>query len=362
MLDSLSWRLIGKEKKVWATAWDLETVKKTAVLERPTESIRDAEWSKNGATLLTSSGSYNVKRTEVCFWDGNSLTLGTCLLLKGDLLWHHLSADGKWFGYARRSTIASTSVQETLIAIVETKTARVNQNLSFGVGYIGISGFPSTLDQSERSFAANKDSKVLVWEIGGTTWPKYEIEPGKKGGQAIFRGFSKDGRFLFASQERTLQMYETVSGELVKSLPGAMRSRNWTIYSMELRSDDDTLFIDYCGKLDAFSLRETRKLYEIDLVCKERFSLLGSTLEDSDVLRFHPRNDLLLAFSDKTVRIWNTKTGDLLQTLIDPVTKLKDSKKDDGLARSAGWIMNGEYLYAASADERSIFLWGFTGR
>lgn len=106
---------------------------------------------------------------------------------------------------------------------------------------------------------------------------------------------------LLRLKNRILEIYETATGKLVTSSPVAFRKgRNWSFYSVEVPGDGNTLFVAYCGKLDAFDLRGQRKLFELDLVCKERFSIGGAELLDSDVLRVHPNGNLLLTFSDKT--------------------------------------------------------------
>lgn len=114
VLDGFSRRIIRKEKKVFATAWDLRTGKQIAVLERPIESIREAAWSEDGSTLVTYSDTFNDKRTEVSFWDGDTLALRSVIMMKGDLGFHKLSRDGmRFFASAQTST---TGIFDPLIA------------------------------------------------------------------------------------------------------------------------------------------------------------------------------------------------------------------------------------------------------
>jgi hypothetical protein len=97
VLDEFTWRIIRKEKKVAATANDTRTGKTVALLKRPTESIRKAEWSSKGDVLVTYSGFFNDERTEICFWNGHDLSLRACTMIKGNLGLQQLSDDGNAF-------------------------------------------------------------------------------------------------------------------------------------------------------------------------------------------------------------------------------------------------------------------------
>ena len=357
VLNSFSFRIIRKERKVSATVWDLQTGKQISVLERPSESIRDAEWSANGETLVTYSGIFNDKITEVSFWDGVTLKFRSAILLKGYLEWKYLNPDGSRFFTlvsSGQSVFLSGYRFESSVNIWNAQTAKIEQHIG-GEESLGTYGFPNPLNPSETLLALVSRGKISVWKIGGSDLPKYEIKAAKKDEFINFKNFSDDGKFLIAYQNKTLEFYDAENGELKFSLPNIKNYED-----VNLRADGETLVLQNCEQLDVFDLLTRRKLYELKLVCKTQFDLISTDYRDFDTLRFHPNENLLLTFSDKTVRVWNTQNGALLQTVVDPnraANKRKDRNKDDGLRRSAGWLMNGNYLYASGADDKSILFW-----
>ncbi len=206
VLDSFSWRLIQREKKVFATVWDLNTGKQIAVLERPTESVRYAEWSKNGETLITLSGIRNAKRTEIAFWDRRSLQLRNASIVVGYLSMHHLSRDG--------ATLITSSEESTTGLLNMLKTERRTsiwdavagkrlQEIAFDNGETpSIWLWSGAVSPDERYIAASgKDGKLGVWEFHYDAFPKYVLYPAKKDGYVVFRGFSRNGQHIIAAQK-----------------------------------------------------------------------------------------------------------------------------------------------------------------
>ena len=359
VLDSFNWRLIRKEKKVSASAYDLQTGKLLTVLQRPNESIRDAEWSENGKTLVTYSEILNDKRTEICFWNGDDFTFRASILLKGNLGLRFLSKDGeRFFSSAENAVKFLTSYKyERNTAVWNTKNGKVEQNFNsnFGRENPNVYSFPQPLSPNGKFLIAPSQGRISVWQIGVSDLPKYIITAAEEDKWFLFKGFSDDGRFVIAFQNKTLEFYDVETGKLETSLPNTK-----SYESVKLLADGKTLVMKNCDRADIFNLKTQQKLYEIKLVCKEDFSLLGSSLRDVDVLRFHPNLPFLLTYSDKTVRVWNVENGALVQTIIDPnriENKRKDNNKDDGLGRAASWIINGEYLFASGADGKTILLW-----
>lgn len=227
------------------------------------------------------------------------------------------------------------------------------------------SAYDDAIDPRERwFFAGTKGGNLSGWAIGGSNLPEYKIGPTKEAGSSLFRGFSDKGDLLIFTQGRSLMLYDVETGKLVKSFPNLLRkSRGLPLY--KLHTDDKTLAVNYCEAADVFDLEAGKKLFELSLVCKERFSIAESYPVDSDLITFHPNKDFLLTVSDKTIRIWNSKNGSLIQTMIAPdriENKRKDNNKDDGLTRLAGWMADGKYLFAVTADQRSILIWEINDR
>jgi len=358
VLDSFTWRIIRKEKKVSATVWDLRTGKQIAILKRPSESIRYAEWSKDGQTLLTLSGAYNDKKAEVSFWEGDSLDFKNSMLLTGNLRLHQLIRNGAQLFTVRvkyKDEVFGGISQETYISVRSTENAKVEQDLTYGVEHLLVETWRKPLSANENFFVASASGKLLVWEIGASNLPKYEITPNKKGGLIWFQNFSDDGKLLIARQDKNLEFYDTETGKLESSIPNTKKYQ-----SVNLLSDGTTLVLQNCDRADVFNFQTRQKLYELKLVCKTFTDFAGTEMRDADALNFHPNGKFLLTNSDKTVRVWNAKIGSLAQTIVDPnraENKRKDNNKDDGLGRSAGWLRNGDFLFASGADGKTILLW-----
>ena len=362
VLDSLSWRLIRKEKKVSATVWDLQTGRQITVLERPTESIRAAGWSKNGETLVTYSGEFSDKRTEVCFWDGNDFKLRAAVLLQGYVNYKKLTDDGKVF-------LAKTDKMESYkfrydsgdyLSARDTTTAKLVQNFSSGGEVQALSyGTGLTENQEYVVMSAGKydRQRVSVWKMGGSDLPIYEISPEKKGGTIDL--LSVVGDYFVIYQNKKLEVYNAADGKIKLTIPNQKRFTG-NFRSFELSPDKRTLVINDCNRAEFYDVAAAQRKFEMDLVCKTDFDFVSTSYRDFDVLRFQPNGNLLLTASDKTVRLWNAEDGRLLQTLADPnriENKKKDKNKDDGLSWLAGWIRNGDFLFAFGADDKTILLW-----
>lgn len=356
VLDSISWRFIRKEKKVTASIYNLQTGKLEKILERPTESIRDAEWSRDGKMLVTYSGIFNDKQTEICFWNGEDFEFRFSILAKGTVGFSHLSKDGRKFLLSAENTKKFYAIynNERSTVIWDTQKGNVKQSLTFGGGENPfVYSFYNSLSPDENFLAASLKEKIAVWQIGGSNLPKYEI-PAVKNWQWI-KGFSDDSRYLIVYQNKTLEFYDAETGSLEISIPNVKKYED-----VKLLADGKTLILQNCDRADFFNLQSKQKIFEIKLVCKSDFDFVSTSYRDFDILRFHPNRPLLLTYSDKTVRVWSKENGNLLQTLVDPnraEKKKKYNNKDDGLAWDAGWVLNSDYLYATGADSKSILLW-----
>lgn len=361
-VDSFSWRLIRKEKRVSASVFDLQNGKMLAVLERPTESIRDAEWSENGETLVTYSGIYNAKRTEVCFWNGDDLKFRGAVTLKGDVQYKKLLRDGKTF-LAKTQDFSYGAVKYTetyYLTAFNTQTAKPIQNFSSGGDSQGslLSGILTQDEKYAVMTAGSYDKqRVSVWRVGGENAPIYEITPQKKGNSFDLR--SVGGDYFFVYQNKTIEIYNAADGKLKTSIPNQKRFVGH-FRTFTPSPDGKILAIDDCEKAKFFDLSNGAKKFEIDLVCKTEFDPISTSYRDFDVLRFHPNGKLILTVSDKTVRLWNAENGELLQTLADPnkvESKEKDKNKDDGLSGWGDWIRGGDLVFAPGKDGKSILIW-----
>jgi hypothetical protein len=79
----------------------------------------------------------------------------------------------------------------------------------------------------------------------------------------------------------------------------------------------------------------------------------------------HRRDGLFLTYSKQYVKVYDAKTGAVLQTLVEPAvdaSKPLDPKKKPrlstaSLVSTADWGNDGKALYIVSADKKSISFW-----
>lgn len=362
VLDSFSFRFVRKEKKVSAAAVDLETGKLLAVLERPVESVRDAEWSPDGKTLATYSGRYNQKRTEVCFWNGETFELKSCTVMKGSLGLARLIDEGRHFVYSRQTDTTCilcplTAVTET--AVLETGNARrVHAFSADGESPFIWSRWNST-DPEGNYLAANlKGGKLAVWNMVRKGDPIFTVEPGKKDRYLQIMAFADGGSTLFVKKNNDVVAHDLESGEVLYSFPLAFRSkRSGHMYTV--RASGDRLVVDNCEQALVFAPPSPQPLFSLDLVCKTEFDPVSTSYRDFDVLRFDEDQRALLISSDKQIRVADGTTGELLQRIAAPERLPnieKDPNKDDGLT-GAKWSKHVAYIIASGADGRSFYIY-----
>jgi WD40 repeat protein len=81
---------------------------------------------------------------------------------------------------------------------------------------------------------------------------------------------------------------------------------------------------------------------------------------DSTTIVVHPLRDLFLTYSNQYVKVFNSLTGELLQTLVSPpmdYTKKKPRLSDKSLVSKADWSRDGKTLYVFSEDKKSVSIW-----
>lgn len=355
-VDTFTWRIIRKEKKVSAAVFDLLAGRKVGDLERPTESIRDAEWSENGEVIVTySSESAYEKKAEVCFWTAEDLKLRSCVMSTNGLIFRSLSHDGSRFIASNLDGSSST------VEFFDTMSGRRTDYLT-GVSHQFMDMWNNGMDKRQKYIAAHiRDDHFTygvraVWAIDNTVAPIFRIEPSKKDGTINWIGFSESGNYALSRAGRQISIYESATGKLLDSV----RSPYRTIENIRLLGDDRTLAITSCGETTFHDIRSDREMYRISTACKYEFALLGDAgYLYFDVLRPDPSGRYFLTSSSKAIRIWDRNNGQLLQTLATPEREAalkKNPKRDDGLTE-ADWTPDGRYLYALAGDAETLLLW-----
>jgi WD40 repeat protein len=357
--DSFSWRLIRKEKKVAANIIDLRTGETVKTLERPDESIRYGKWSANGDVLMTFSGKYNDKRTEICFWNGRTFELRACTVLKGTLYLNKLTGDGKRFIYSRSLTMTClfcALLEEKGTGMIDTSNGRIVRDFTLDGRTVLIYSVVTLQDEDSNYIFRDNEKGIAVWDtnIGGD--PIRTIRAADRKKDISFLTFDQEQQSVLAKNGKLLESYDVETGRLNFSVPLGLGRGNTAPFVHTMKA---LIIADNCDKANIFDSKTGALLYGLKLVCKTEFDPVSTSYRDFDVLRFNQTGQYLLTSSDKTVRVWDGRTGALLQALATPEQaekKKKDPNKDDGLTH-AFWAENGNSIVAAGADGRTFYVW-----
>ena len=88
--------------------------------------------------------------------------------------------------------------------------------------------------------------------------------------------------------------------------------------------------------------------------------------EESDVISYsvirpHPSKRIFLTQGDQFVKIFDSRTGELLQTVVHPLIKFdkmgKPRMTHGKTVDSADWSKDGKSLYVFSSNGQSVSLW-----
>lgn len=359
VFDTFSFRIIRKEKRVFASVLDLRTGKKINELDGIEKGIRFARWSENGKTLVTFSDVFGDKgEVEFCSWEGETLERRFCKTIFGNASSSYLSGDGTklfislnittkdFFGYK----------SDDFISLYDAESGKFIENFRQSINNFAI----TTVSPNDKYLVAdNLFNKVSIWELNDRNFPlKFTFGTNKKR-SARFLGFSPDSKLFAVRNEKNLEVYDVETKEKLLEFD---KSRSYG--KVEFSPNNKILIADDCDKADVFDIETQKIFYQLKLVCKSETSFLQTTIRDSDRISFHPNGEFFLTYSDKTARIWEIQTGRLLQTVINPEnkkTKRKNKNADDGLGNSAGWILRGKFLYVLAADKESVLIWKVRG-
>ncbi|MBS1793516.1 MAG: hypothetical protein JSS81_06660 [Acidobacteria bacterium] len=262
-----------------------------------------------------------------------------------------------------------------------------------------------TLSGDKRFLAAKNGRKVLVWEVGGGRLPKFEIAappPAAKEKLAVLLGgFSFDNRSVGVSQ------VEIKKALLVFPWPKYLRTERYDVETGKLIPEADfyvnpnaaALSADRrfaithdCGQGYFASLEPMKMLYKFPLQCKQGVSTsydfsTGETKEETyyyndDIIAFHPRENAALVVKDNSLEIYGPDPASRLWQLVAaprPLAKqytrgtfgnspyelfanlanLIEGVNADHDNSSAGFLRDGDVVFALSQDGRSVFFWDF---
>jgi WD40 repeat protein len=363
------------ENKQAAIVLDLQTGKQIAQLERP-DRVRAASWSKNGKTLMTMDTSYVdifTTKLNVSFWDGETLSYRFNVNLE-NVTWIYLSNDGERFFAAsgkRKSFFGIKHVadDDSVVRIWRTRTGELEKTISVGDADFHPKTREIEMTPDERFLVmVNKhksdssEHRLLAWEVNGGIRPIYDINPKPKIDDSRVV-FSRDGKYFALDVGKNLQIYETETGRMKVELSNVeLPAGGWI--------DNETLAgIDYKSNsysLNGFDASSGRLLYQQKLDYATVYSSYTPPGDDSEpinytVIRPHPTKKMFLTQGDQFVKIFDSRSGELLQTVVHPLIKT-DSKGRSRMTHgktvdSAEWSKDGKTLYVFSSNGQSVSLW-----
>jgi WD40 repeat protein len=362
------------EDKQAAIVLDLQTGKQITLLDRP-DRIHAASWSKNGKTLMTMDTEYVdifTTKLNVSFWDGG--TLAHCFSVNlENVTWIYLSNDGERFFAAtgkRKSFFGIKHVADadSIVRIWRTKTGELEKTIAVGDAEFHPKTREIEMTPDERFLVmVNKhksdssEHRLLAWEVNGGIKPIYQINPKPKIDDSRVV-FSRDGKYFALDVGRDLQIYETATGKMKSELSDVeLPAGGWL--------DNKTLAgIDYKSHsylLNGVDASSGRLLYQQKLdFATEYFGYNASDeteLVNYTVIRPHPTRKLFLTQGDQFVKIFDSRSGELLQTVVHPLIRT-DSKGRSRMTHgktvdSADWSKDGKALYVFSSNGQSVSLW-----
>lgn len=391
-----------------ASVWNLETGKQIAAFDQ--KRILYARWSMNERTLVITNQEIEKTRRllparmEISFWDGESFQHLNTLHVE-NLNWSYLTQDGRKFFYT----------------IAEVKNFVVIKFLSFSRGPINvwdiqsgkvdhtIAANPSDPEQGMRSISVSPDERYLtfvtqpskskdterilvVWTIDktGSVYKmsrSYEIKPTPKISEWS-AAFSPDGKYLALITAKGsygpyasgifVQLYSTDAGTKLAEFAERKTPGNWF-------NGNQILLFNYGTKMKAVELATGKQLYEDKIIYEayqetgsltfDSMSLPGTTdiqttygpwvvLDETKIVP-HPNDRMFLTYSKEYVKVYDAKTGAVLQTLVEPpidTSKPVDPGKKPRLKRGplvskADWFNDGNAVYVVSADKKTVSFW-----
>ena len=385
-LDSIGSDGDKKEDRVNAYAYDIKTGNRIAVLERPDYSIRFAFWSADGETLVTFSGLYRQKRTEIAFWNGADLAFRKSIVTDG-YTWHYLARDGERLFVGNGGTnkvlgLPGGTDEGEVIRVYNTRTGAIEKELNAGGAEFGVDNFYTHVSSDERFIATTKDKNIIVWETNGKSQPIYELAAREPKNKLRLEGFSGDGRYLSVRQDKINEYYDAATGQLANDVPKLVKLRRENEYIVEkpyrfidaitnnrYRREDSVLLTPDgrytvtlpCKEATVIDLIADRTLYTVKSECHGDGNdnpVFGEITEDNylyshDVFRLSPNGKLLINFRYDQFVVRDLKTGTILQRIL----RKKDKNMQEFPKWNTQWDIKGRYALTVTEDKKSILMW-----
>ena len=384
-LDSFGRDGDKKADRVNAYVFDVQTGKRLAVLERPDYSVRFAFWSADNATLVTFSGLLNQKQTEISLWDGADLSHRKSFAIDG-FTWHYLSPDGERLyvgngGQIKVLGLPAGPSDGNSIGVYDARTGAVEKELTANGAGFDIDYSATRVSPDGRFIATPKEKNIVVWDTAaeGAVQPIYELAPRDPKGKISLEGFSDDGKYLHAKQNKVEESYESESGRLAANVPklvklardskhilpnliavGTLHDETFLKRKSFLETPDGRYAVALpCQQATVLDLTTDQTLYAINGKCNSSLNLFSlnfnahNFIPSLDVYRLSPSGKLLLNFRYDEFVVRDLKTGTILQT----VARKTDKNLMEVPKMNLNWNVKGGYALTIAEDKKSVLIW-----
>jgi WD40 repeat protein/sRNA-binding protein len=264
------------------TVWDAENGREVVRCKgHPTDAVLGVCYSPDGRRLASAAADRAVR-----VWDAE--TGGEVLTLRGhtdQVLSVCFSPDGQ--------RLASSS-RDRMVKVWDARTG--DEILTFRGHAVGVNGVCFSPDGRRLASVSGFDGTVKVWDARGSQ--EGRTLPGRPYGAVLSLSFSADGQRL-NSVGGTVQVWDASSGEEVPSFRWAGRA-----FSCACFSPDGTRLAAAVQGAPGVTVRET-------MTGRELLTLPGGPAERMmGAVCFSPDGQrLAIASKDKTVKVWDARTG-----------------------------------------------------
>lgn len=354
---------------------DLHTGKRILKFD---EKIGYGAWSKNGKVLVTANTCFrspygcSFKDITFTFRDGESLEKLSSITID-KISGFFLSPDGERVFTSEKIKKNGKSFHD--LKVWNTRTGRIEQTLLGENDYARSGGIFSSENENFIGVVAEKksdkkDKTVFVWKTTGNSLTKYQINAAEKikGDDLIF---SLDEKLIAFDTGDKVQYYEIASGEKF--------SESGKDRVPDLWIADNRLVIYRDSKiLRAYPTGSENPVYYNDLVYEttEEEVSPGRTDDvpiDYTVTSPDANGNIFLFASNRNLRIYDSKNGKLLQTLVSPEKNPDDDcidkvinkfdkvffKKETGknVLSKTVWSKDYRYILGRSYEYDSVYVW-----
>ena len=196
---------------------------------------------------------------------------------------------------------------------------------------------------------------IWIWD-SATAVLKHTVSLDKDDTASTFLGFTSDGKMFAMARKRIkgwsiptfIDVRECETGELRSSLADN-KWDDWPQYVFW--SNDGRTFVatsghKYKGRVWDVSTGKLKATFPMVLTYSRIPFDFG--FKDRDELSLHPTLPLISATSNKLVRLWNSETGELMQTL-------------ENTGELGEWSADGKMFLTSTKDRAWVSVWDVVG-